>query len=235
MLLFAQRQTLRAPVNQLDKSTVISIYPKRIDEYKVTLQPGRFIIESGTYDKPSILVVGPSSWWKDTDPDQPLLEQPVWSTQIAESIVKDYCNGLVGCDMDGSMPGLFWIPGSYTLDQINDKSGEIKTNEGTKIPIRNMLNKYKETQKNWFNSLVKVADVDWSRTNGNPLSVSDLSRMAARELGLNKEWLGAFQQVELVKCIACGNLRNSAYPICSTCKAIVDPVRAKELNLTFAQ
>jgi hypothetical protein len=51
----------------------------------------------------------------------------------------------------------------------------------------------------------------------------------------NKPWLGDLQTAELVRCVACGSLRNQLFPICQTCKAIADPARAKELNIQFAQ
>ena len=58
------RRTIRAPINPLDKSTVVSILPKQISERKITIQPGIFEISPGSFDNPAILVVGPSSWWR---------------------------------------------------------------------------------------------------------------------------------------------------------------------------
>jgi hypothetical protein len=107
-----KRRAIRAPVNPLDKSTVVSIFPKYILEKKCTIQPGVFEIQPGTYDAPAILVVGSSSWWKEVDDNQPLLEIPHSSIQIADSIVRDYCNGIVGCDMGNNMPGLFYVMGA---------------------------------------------------------------------------------------------------------------------------
>ena len=54
------RRTIRAPINPMDKSTVVSIIPKRIVETKATITPGYFELASGSFDNPSILVVGPS-------------------------------------------------------------------------------------------------------------------------------------------------------------------------------
>src|SRR5258706_9506503 len=115
---FLNRQTVRAPVNPLDKSTVVSIYPRAIEETKYTIQPGVFKIPAGSYKEPSTLVVGPSSWWKELDESQPLLEIPVSSITIADSIVRDYCNGILCCNMGDATPGLFFIPGEHTVTQI---------------------------------------------------------------------------------------------------------------------
>lgn len=217
------RRTIRAPVNTMDKSTVVSILPKFISERKVTIQPGIFELQPGSVEHPSILVVGPSSWWREIDEGQPLLEIPTSSVQIADSIVRDYCNGLLACNMGDQMPGLFYIPGEWNVEKLRKEHPQLLVQAAAR-------------QKKWFLELVRIADVLWSRTNGNPLSISDDARMACRELNIqNKPWLGDIQTSELVRCVACGSLRNANFPICQTCKAIVDKPLAEKLNLTFAQ
>jgi hypothetical protein len=218
-----KRRTIKAPVNPLDKSTVVSIFPKHIIERKPTIQPGVFEIKPGTYENPAILIVGPSSWWKEIDENQPLLEIPHSSIVVADSVVKDYCNGLIACDMADNVPGLFFIPGALNVEQV-------KKDHKDKLDAANLK------QKNWYAALVRMADALWSRSNGNPLTISDDMKLAARSLNLmNKEWLKDSQAMELARCVACGFLKNPLYPICSNCKAISDPVKAKELGLVFAQ
>lgn len=221
---FLNRRTERAEVNPMDISTIVSIYPKEIDEVKCTLQPGRFIIPPGSRKTPSILVLGPSSWWKETSDEEPLLEIPVSSVVIAKSVVVDYCNGIMGCNMGDRMPGLFFIPGKWTPTELLTK--KVDTLDAAKIK-----------QDNWFKALVEQADILWARTNGNPLSISSDARLAAKELNLEhvKEWTRDVQIMELTRCKACGHLKNPEYPVCSNCKSVSDPVKAKELGLTFAQ
>ena len=217
------RMTIRAPVNPLDKSTVVSLLPKVILERKATITPGIFELAPGTPENPAILVVGTSSWWREVDESQPLLEIPVSSVQVADSIVRDYCNGLLACDMSSKMPGLFYVPGEYTVKKLKEDHALL-------------LNKYAATQKAWFLELIRIADILWSRSNGNPLSISDDARLACRQLNIqNKPWLGDQQAAELVRCVACGNLRDQRFPVCAVCKAIADPEMAKKLNITFAQ
>lgn len=219
-----KRRTIRAPTNPMDVCTVVSIYPKHIPpEIKPTIQPGVFKIPYGTYENPGVLVVGPSSWWKELDENQPLLEIPQSSIQIADSIVKDWANGIYGCDMGEQMPGLFYVTGEWDTEGIlREKKQE--------------LNEANRKQRIWFQWLVKDADSGWARTNGSPRSISDDMRMAARELNLfQKEWLKDQEIVNLVRCKACGALKNPAYPICPNCKAIDDPEKATELGLTFAK
>lgn len=222
-LLQNRRRTIPSPQNPMDRSTVVSIYPKVIDEKKPTIQPGRFILNKGSLEHPAILVVGSSSWWKEIDDEQPLLEIPNNSVQVADSIVKDYCNGILGCNMKDCMPGIFWVPGEYTVEEIKTKQFVL-------------LNRAAENQRRFWETLVKLADGLWARTNGSPLCISDDMRMAARELNLNnKDWMQDFHMLEQIRCAACGALRNPEFPVCQTCKAIVDPDKAKALNLTFAQ
>lgn len=218
-----KRRTIRAPVNPLDKSTIVSIFPKLIVERKHTIQPGIFEIKPGTYENPSLLVVGPSSWWKEIDENQPLLEIPHSSIQIADSVVKDYCNGLLAVDMAENMPGLFFIPGEISLELLlKDHQKE--------------LDIARTKQRNWYTALVRMADALWSRSMGNPLTISDEMKLAARDLNLiNKEWLKDSQTMDLVRCAACGHLKNPLYPVCSNCKNITDPAKAKALGLVFAQ
>lgn len=213
------RRTMRAHVNPLDKSTVVSIYPHELNEKKPTIQPGEFHLDAGSYEKPAILVVGPSSWWKEVDENQPYLEIPNSSIQVADSIVRDYCNGLYLCDMDTLMPGIFWLPGELTVEIIKKEH-------------KVLLDKALIKQRNWFTALVNKADAEWVKYNGNPLAISGDMRVAAREMNLiNKEWLKDAQTAELVRCLACGFLKNPQYPICANCKTISDPVKYKELGL----
>lgn len=217
------RRTIRAPVNPMDKSTVVSILPKYILERKATIMPGVFELLPGSFEKPSLLAVGPSSWWREVDENQPLLEIPVSSIQIADSIVRDYCNGLLACNMSDQMPGLFYVPGEMTLEKLKKDHMSLLVDAQAK-------------QKKWYLELIKMADILWSRSNGNPLSISDDARLGCRELNIsNKPWLGDIQTMELVRCIACGNLRNPNFPICQSCHAIVDKKKAEELGLTFVK
>ncbi len=215
------RKTIRGPINPLDKSTVVSIYPKDIVETKVTLTPGQWRIKAGSYESPSILVIGPSSWWRDIDEEQPLLEIPVSSIQIADSIVKDYCNGIFGCDMGQSMPGLFYIPGQLTISEVRKS-------------YQHELERAKQKQLNFFSVLIRMADSLWARSNGNPLAISDDMRLAAHELGLkDKDWMKDFRQVEMERCKLCGSFKSPLYPVCSTCKGI-DQNHPDAKNIKFA-
>lgn len=217
-----RRRTVRAPVNPYDKTTIVSIYPKKVDEVKHTIMPGRFIIEPGSFEKPTSLVVGPSSWWREIDQDQPLLEIPVSSILIAESVVKDYCNGILGCNMGDQMPGLFYIPGEFDIPTIQKQF----TQELTAANNR---------QRKYFQELLRLADSLWARSQGNPLAISDDMRLAAQQLGITgKDWMKDFVMVSMTRCKFCGALKNPEFPVCASCRA-VDSSHPAAKDIKFAQ
>jgi len=227
-----KRRTVRAEINPLDKSTIVSVYPVKVREVKHTIQPGVFEIEPGTYDNPSILVVGPSSWWRELSDDEPLLEIPQSSILIADSVVKDYANGLLECNMGDRMPGLFFVPGCK--QDANGKPNILATKEWIKKDHVASLNLAKVKQTNWYKALIEMADILWARSNGNPLSISNDMRIAARELVLKKDWDQDFARMEMIPCRACGTRNHAGVVVCPNCKVVLDQVKFKELGLTFA-
>ncbi len=216
-----KRRIIRSAKNPMDKCTIVSIFPKEITETKHTIEPGRFSIEAGTYDNPAILVVGSSSWWKEIDESQPMLEIPVSSIQVANSFINDYCNGMLGCDMSGLMPGLFFVLGAFSAAEI-------------KLKFQNELLKTKNKQDAWYKILVRLADSLWARSNMNPLVISDEMRLAARSLNYNdKPWLRDFVMSQQIQCKACGSLKNPDFPVCLVCKSI-DMTHPLSKDIKFA-
>lgn len=199
------RRTVRGPVNPLDKTTVVSVYPKEIRQRFDTVDPPEYFVPGGTPENPGLLVVGSGSTWQDIDPDRPLIEVPLSSPVIAEAIVRDSCNTLYGAD-PGQAPGLFFILGDVKLPTVlKDYKAEIA--------------KAVAKQNNWYNFLIRIADSLWARSNGNPLAISDDMRFAANQLNkMDKDWLKDFQAVEKVRCAACGSFKDPKYPICAFCK-----------------
>lgn len=220
MLTSSRRTTIRAEVNPMDKCTIFSICPFPLDEVKPTIQPGFFHIDKGSYEKPSRLVVGSSSWWRDIDFEQPLLEIPVPSVSVAKSIVNDFSNGLLACNMGDSMPGLFFVPGDVSLVKLRSE-------------YTDALDSAKVKQNTWFTALVEMADTLWAKSHGNPLVIAQTMRLAAQQLGVDgvKAWMDNQRAAELIRCIACGSFRNPAFPICGTCQTVIDPELAKKLGL----
>lgn len=220
-LLLAKRQTIRHYINENDKSTVVSIFPMDIDEKKSTIQPGRFLIPAGHPTSPSLLVVGGASWWREMNPDEPLIEIPQYSSIVAEAVVTDYCSGMLGYAHGEKDCGLFWVNGAITAKDLEGK-------------LKPVLEAAIRRQHAWYVELIKQADNLWARTNGNPLAIPDLMRLACKELQLDRAWLKDFENINKVNCKACGNLVNPAYPVCPVCRAVSNPELAKELGIKFA-
>jgi|SRR5262245_47054176 len=216
----ATRRTVRQPVNPMDKSTIVSVYPKVIDERKITLEPGVFHLDAAPEKGFSILTVGPSSWWKETDPDQPLLEISNSSIQVAESVIKDYCNGLFMYSPTDSGPGLFYVPGEF------DKPGIM-------LKFADKVEGARKRQRTWYERLVVAADVLWARTNGNPLAINDDMRLAAQELQLKeKPWLKDYTTLTMINCPFCGTLARPGFPVCSQCSHVIDKIAYDKLGGT---
>lgn len=216
-----KRRAIRAPINPLDKSTIVSIYPRKIVEKKPTIFPGEFVIEPGTYEKPSLLVIGSSSWFRDIDPRQPIVEIACGSMEVANAVVTDYISSLGHWSPDGK-PGVFFIPGDIDLLKL-------------KKDYKNLLDAAQERQKNWYNNLVTMGDALWSLANGNPRAVSEDVRFAAQELGIakTKAWMGDFNTRQLESCPACGFMRHGHFPVCQNCHTIIDKVEFEKRGLSL--
>lgn len=220
---FARRnKRIYSRKNPLDKSTIFSIYPKPLVSVNPTIFPGTYTIPAGTYDKPSVTVIEPASWFKTDHERMEEMEVIDGSIILAESIIKDYVEGLHAYGPERK-PGFFFIEGAYTLEEARKKP---------ELNFKERIDRAKLYQENWYRELVKLADIGWARTNGNPLSISNDARMAAEILNLKeKPWMQDFKMMELIACPACGFLRNNLFPVCSNCRTILDPEKYAKLGL----
>ena len=209
----------RTPASTLDVYTIVSIFPKKIVEKKVTLDPGEFIIEPGTYEKPSVLTVTSAVYWNRFSSEMDPAEITTPAIMIANSVVSDYVNTMVGARPGECGPGLFYVEGKKTSEDI--KKHHVKE-----------LDAAKARQDTWYRIMVEAADGLWARSNGNPVAIPKDSRLAAQELKLkDKPWMQDFNTLQMIACINCGNLRNPAYPSCPHCRQVVDPALYKKLGL----
>lgn len=220
------------PINEADKCTIVSVYPDEIITIKPTLTPSIFVIPKCNDIKNDfeLSVIGPASWWKELEENQPFLEIPTGSVIMAASVINDWANGLPDCNMGDRMPGLFFIPGEWDKKSIK----AYKTKQG--ITFEMLLVDARKKQKAWFEEILNTTDVMYARTGGNPRTVGKLSKIAAIELGeeKNKPWMANIVTKSLDNCPSCGEMINLNYPICKHCKAVVNEARAKELGLKFA-
>ncbi len=231
-MILNDRPIIRRPINPMDRTTIVSIFPKIVKDDKLTIYPGLHIIPAAPSNKYSILTVGPGSWFKDMEEGSPALEIQTGSLDIANSIVNDFKSSMLCSNGADKAPGLFVIPGAFK----NPKDIEDWVNEfDSSDTFKTRLAFARESQKNWFAELVLIADSDWAVSNGNPRAINDLSRLGAMELGLgDKPWLQDFKQSSLDPCPSCGELVNLDYPVCKNCKAVINKKKAEELGIVFA-
>lgn len=200
-----------------DHSTIFSIVPFEINEFKPGLYPGRFIIPACKDDKiPTRVVIGGAIHYRYV-PDNPkpdAVEVP--SYRIAPAIVSDYLDGQLWTTAEAK-PGLCWLPGEISLEDF------IKHIEYKRI---------KSEQVRWFTRIVDETTNDWKRYKTYKV-VSDQARFAAMYLGRNPEWLSKPDVVEMTNCPACGTTNAKANAVCVSCSCILD--KAKYEKLEFAR
>ncbi len=212
------RMAERSTPNPYDKATIFSIYPQEIKEIKRTIYPDIYIIPPGTPKAPSRLVVGAASWFRDVGIDEPLLEIPTSAVMVAESIVRDYQNSRIGSNMGDAVPGIFFVPGEIDL-------------KGLVSQYPQELERSIQRQMRWYEILVKQADSLWAVTNGNPIAIPEDCKLACKELSWSRDWATDFKRITMEPCPACGQLRNPLFPICGSCKFVVDKKKAQELGI----
>lgn len=208
--------------NPLDVCTIISIYPMTFTEKKA-MMPEWYTIEAGTEKSPSFQVVGGASAWAERMSGQPLLEIPISSISVAESVIRDWMIGIMEVVMGTAQPGVFFLPGSWDFPKL-------MTDKDALDVFKHVVN----MQKAWFMKLINVGDALWARSNGNPLVISELQKIAATHMQMeDKPWMKNFTATRMTNCPACGTMVMPGFPVCNNCKIIVDPEAFKKLGLSF--
>jgi len=202
-------------------STIISIVPFLINEFKPGIYPGRFTIQPCIdANKPEILHVGTSVYFIpqfNGDDELPAHVVKTPSHDIAKSIVNDYLSAQMDTNPE-CQPGIAWLDGKLAIVDITTKH-------------RNLLQDLKKYQINWFGKLVQRADNDWNRYKRHTV-VSDVQRFAAKALSLERDWLTPESHEIPVKCPSCLTNCDRAAVVCANCRCILDQERYKKL--TFA-
>ena len=199
-------------------SSLISYAKVDIHELIPDLQVSNYDLKASE-GLPTVLIVEDSFYYKpDIDGHQDRVMVP--SQQIAESIVHMHVTSQLMYRVD-QHPALFAI--------INAELAPKDVEKNYKDIVTDMLRR----QKKWFIALVKLADDDWQLSHRHQM-ISGIQRIAARELGLTREWLFDIDSEELNKkdtCPFCGsNLLDSNTPICPHCGKVHNPARLIQLE-----
>lgn len=134
----------------------------------------------------------------------------VRSEEVASAICNDYIQSSFQADGDEAHPGLKSIPGFHTKEEIKKSFPD---------ELADLL----RVHKNWYSRLVTAADDVWRDPNakGKSQVISDLQRMAAKRLGLNKDWVNV-ARTDQVKCPACTSYIAEEALVCPVCSTIVN-------------
>jgi hypothetical protein len=206
--------------NPKDRVTIFSIFPKQIDEFKITLFPSHYVIPAGSVEKPGFIHIGAASWWKEIFESNQIMEIIENAEDVARAIIGDYNNNLFGSSEDAH-PGLFFVPEEIGVDDAKKKY------------TANFAEALRK-QRNYYLKQVNFADQIWSKQQ-NPAMIGEPMRLAAQELGLDKEWASNYVQAAMSKCPACGVLRDTNFPVCAACNRVVDTEKYKKLGLVLAE
>ena len=205
------------PENQV--CTVVSIVPTYLNLDIVGIFPGSFRIPAADDDKPEVLYVGDSVHYVYLGADRGMFKVKDLAADVCKSIVNDFKKSII-CSNPGAEPGLFWM------------DGEVKNVEKEcAIELKNA----RELQKKWYVEMINMADDDWQRSGHIHKTISNLQRLIAKKLGMDKEWL--YQSDDDVamgslKCPACKIIIDKDSVLCNNCKLILKPDEFRKL--TFA-
>lgn len=217
-------EAIESPEAPAYMCTVVSLLPYALIEDKPMMLPNTFAIPAASIDgkRLGILHVGegvhyiPNPLMDEGKPGSSIRQVTIPS-EMARSICEDYNCAHVALGEDAS-PGLFWVPGKLTEKQIHQFHSK-------------RLASVRQRQKNWFHNLCIMADADWEK-NHDMRAVSDLQRLAARSLGVNKAWV-EFKMEEMALCPYCHSRVSPEASICSNCREIINPSKHAALKKQF--
>lgn len=208
------------------KSTLVSLVPFSISEFKPGLIPGQFDIPASVNGEPQCLVIGESIYYVWIDPERGNLRITDPSYKVAKSICDDYNSAQIEASLE-AYPALFWVLGVYTAEEIKKKFPE-------------KIEEARAKQWNWFVQLVKLADDDWEKTRQH-YSISDMQRYAAKAIdpsnSRQRPWLlvnpndipGA-EKIPTTLCPACASDIATTAIICRYCQFVLDEEKYSKMK-----
>jgi hypothetical protein len=198
-------------------ATLVSYYPLEFREFVPFLYPSEYIIPPSNGKDPQILVIEDGFYIVDNRnvENAPGMRIEVPAERIAYSLINDFRLSSAHAT-ETAYPAIFYVP--------------------EKVDVPTLLKKYNgliqeslQAQKNWFRRLVQVADDNWQRYRMHRM-ITDLERLAAKTLGLDREWLNVL--VELENCPACNTKVSKNQVVCHQCRFILNEAAYK--NMRFA-
>jgi hypothetical protein len=196
---------------EIPPATIVSLVPLPISEKKPGLYPGQFDIPGADDDDVEVLVVGISKHYTYLDSDRGSITQENPPAKVARSIVNDYIQDSLMVD-ESAHPGLFYVMGKHTKEEVKEKFPE-------------KIKEARDKQYEWFKRLVVAADDMWAKDRRH-VAITNMQRVAARVLGLDKEWKAIpkpdVNAPVMQKCPACFAVTHPQQIVCAACNCILD-------------
>lgn len=207
-----------SPATPTIESTIISIVPFQINEFKPGLIPGQFDLEACLDSaKPVVKTIAESIYYVWIDPERGNLRVTSPSYQIAKSVCDDYNSAQIAATI-ACHPGLFWLLGRWTSEQIVQQHPDL-------------LAMMTAVQMRWFMELCRLADDDWEKTRQH-FCISDTQRYAAKAIdptnSRQRPWVmvnpldNKVESQPIQTCGACGSDVPVSAVICRYCSCVLD-------------
>lgn len=198
-------------------ATLVSFVPLDIEEEKIGIFPSNYNLRASDGSTPELLVVQDAKYYIETwqGEDKTLFPVPQNAVDLANAICLDYRNSMIGVE-EHACPAFFAVAEEVDVDKLMKKF---------KATVDNALLK----QKNWFDGVIRRADDVWEKYHQHRM-ISDLDRIVASVLRLDRPWMGTIKQ--LSTCPACFNSVDPKQALCGNCRCIIN--KAAYDSLQFA-
>jgi hypothetical protein len=209
-----------------DVSTVISLLPVPLIEQKPGLVPAEYILRAvrNPMKEVEVLNVYRARFPVYVDEHRPAIVVPEPSDRVAAAICRDYKVTVSHYSPDEAEPGLFWVSGKFSKMELEG---------GLEPKISQAIEVARRLQVAWFKRLVNEADDNWNKYKMRRM-ISDIERLAAVCLGLEKEWnIDTMVERSLAVCKFCRSQVSNEAIVCPQCHGILNIERAKKEFRTY--
>lgn len=187
----------------MSKSTIVSLLPFGFHREMTGHNPASYYIPAAGPEGMSVTTVEDSTSWVYVLEGKSV-EQKHLSFDVARELIDTYI-AATQYTTPNAIPGLFYVEGKHSIESIKKNFSEL-------------LEEATRKQNNWYANLVKEADDFWAKS---PLhrGISDPQKLAAKALGLKRQWLLAGSDTNNFKeCPACTTTIQKKAVICPQCR-----------------